>query len=94
MTSNEVFLEILADTLGRPVEVSPVLEATTLGAGYLAGLSTGLWSDEADVAASWSPRSVVTPSVDDTQRAQSRERFLEARRRAERTIPDLSGVEF
>ena len=94
MTSNDVFLEILADTLGRPVEVSPVLEATTLGAGYLAGLSTGLWSDEADVAASWSPRSIVVPTSDDGARAQSRDRFLEARRRAERTIPDLSGVEF
>lgn len=94
MTSNDVFLEILADTLGRPIEVSPVLEATTLGAGYLAGLSTGLWSDEDDVAASWSPRRTIAPQRDDASRAAARERFLEARRRAERTIPDLSGVEF
>ena len=94
MTSNEVFLGILADTLGRPVEVSPILEATTLGAGYLAGLATGLWGSEDDVAASWSPRSVVEPPADDATRSKRRERFLEARRRAERTIPDLSGVEF
>lgn len=94
MTENDVFLEILANTMGRPIEVSPVREATTLGAGYLAGLSTGLWTDEADVAASWAPRRVVEPTTDEITRAQARERFLDARSRSERTIPDLSGVEF
>ena len=94
MTSNDVFLEILADTLNRPIEVSPVLEATTLGAGYLAGLATGLWGDESQVAASWSPRRVIEPTSNDARRSLTRERFLEARQRSERTIPDLSGVEF
>ena len=31
--ANEVFVQALADAIGRPVEISPVLEATTLGAG-------------------------------------------------------------
>ena len=94
MTANDTFLEILAETLGRPVEVSPVLEATTLGAGYLAGLSTGIWGDEDDVASSWAPRRTLVPTSSDVDRSMARERFLEARRRSERTIPDLSGVEF
>ena len=94
MTANQSFLTILADTLGRTVEVSPVTEATTLGAGYLAGLATGLWSDEAHVASSWSPRTVIEPSLDDASRTSARDRFLEARSRAEKTIPELSGVEF
>src|SRR6185437_2708811 len=38
MTDNGVFVRALADAIGRPVEISPVLEATTLGAGLLAGL--------------------------------------------------------
>ena len=40
---------------GRPVEISPVVEATTLGAAYLAGMAVGTWDDEDDVAAAWSP---------------------------------------
>ena len=59
MTANAVFVQALADAVGRPVEISPVLEATTLGAAYLAGMAVGMWSDEADVAAAWGPSRVV-----------------------------------
>jgi glycerol kinase len=44
MSANPVFVQHLADATGRPVEVSPVREATTLGAGFLAGLAVGTWS--------------------------------------------------
>ncbi len=57
MSANPVFTQALADACGRPVELSPVLEATTLGAAYLAGMAVGTWSDEDDVAAAW-----ATPS--------------------------------
>src|SRR5579875_562252 len=41
MSANPVFVQALADACRRPVELSPQLEATTLGAGYLAGLAVG-----------------------------------------------------
>ena len=44
MSANEVFVTALAEAIGRPVEVSPVLEATTLGAGLLAGLAVGTYA--------------------------------------------------
>ena len=44
MTDNDVFVQALADAIGRPVEISPVLEATTLGAGLLAGLAVGTYA--------------------------------------------------
>jgi len=94
MTSNDVFLAALADACGRPIEVSPVLEATTLGAAFLAGMAVGTWDDEDDVAAAWAPRTVVEPTVDDGQRALVRGRWLAARARAEGAIPDLSGIDF
>jgi len=94
MSANSVFVSALADALGCPVEISPVLEATTLGAGYLAGMAVGMWSGEDDVAAAWTPRAIVEPSSDDTRRSADRQRFLEARSRSEKTIPELSGVEF
>ena len=45
MSANPTFLQALADASQRPVEVSPVADATTLGAGFLAGLAVGVWSE-------------------------------------------------
>jgi glycerol kinase len=94
MSANPVFIRALADACGRPIEVAPVLEATTLGAAYLAGMAVGTWADEDDVAAAWVPREVVEPSGDDDQRAGRRARWLDARGRSEATIPELSALDF
>lgn len=94
MSANPVFTRALAEACGCPVEISPVLEATTLGAAFLAGMSVGTWSDESDVAAAWSPREVVVPTHSDSERSAARERWLDARSRAEGTIPELSGIDF
>ncbi len=94
MSANPVFTQALADACGRPVELSPVLEATTLGAAYLAGMAVGTWSDEDDVAAAWAPRLVVDPAVGDEDRDRARRRWLEARKRSEATIPELSALDF
>jgi glycerol kinase len=90
MTANAVFLQALADACDRPVEVSPQLEATTLGAGFLAGLATGVWTDLADVAATWSPRVTVEPSG----RPAERDRWRQATARAAGWYPELSALQF
>lgn len=94
MTANPVFVAALAEAAGRPVELSPVLEATTLGAGFLAGMAAGTWRDEDEVMAAWSPRATVEPSGGDGDRRRRRQRWLDARQRSERTIPELSGIDF
>ena len=94
MSENAVFVGALADAIGRPVEVSPVLEATTLGAGLLAGLATGTYSSTDELVDTFSPRRTVEPRVGDAERAASRERWLVARSKAEATIPELSGISF
>ena len=94
MTSNDVFTQALADACGRPIEISPVLEATTLGAAFLAGMAVGTWADEADVADAWTPRAVVEPRRTTTERDAARERWLAARSRSEGTVPELSGIDF
>ena len=91
MTANRTFVHALADAVNRPVEVSPVLEATTLGAAFMAGLATGAWRDEEELAATWSPRDVVEPGP---RAGTMRERWLEARHRAEKVVPELSSIEF
>ena len=94
MSDNEVFVEALADAIGRPVEISPVVEATTLGAGLLAGLAVGTYASTDELAGTFSPRRTVEPRGDDASRAAARERWLAARAKAEATIPELSGISF
>jgi len=94
MSGNDVFVSALADAIGRPVEISPVLEATTLGAGLLAGLAIGDYSSEDELAATFTPRRTVEPAIDDVTRSHARERWLAARSKAEGTIPELSGISF
>ncbi len=89
MSANGLFLQALADACQRPVEVSPVLEATTLGAAFLAGMAVGIWAGEDEVAASWSPRVKVEPAS-----ATDRDRWREACVRARGWIPELSALDF
>jgi glycerol kinase len=89
MSANSVFVQSLANACGRPVEVSPVLEATTLGAGYLAGMAVGVWTDEEEVADAWKPRAVIEPTT-----ALDRDRWREAVNRARAWIPELSMLAF
>jgi glycerol kinase len=88
MSANPTFVQALADASGKPVEVSPVLEATTLGAAFLAGLAVGTWT-LADLPSLWRPRVRVDPAGD-----LGRERWAEAVRRASQWIPDLSALDF
>ena len=94
MSANPVFVQALADACGCPVEIAPVLEATTLGAAYLAGMAVGTWSDEDQVADAWAPRQTVEPAIDHARRQEDRTRWLRARSRSEATIPELSAIDF
>jgi len=49
-SSNDLLMQMQADTLGLPVERPAVLESTSLGAALLAGLATGFFPDQAAVA--------------------------------------------
>lgn len=88
MSRNDVFVQALASASQRTVEVSAEREATALGAGLLAGVAVGMWSDLADAAASRPAPTTVEPGA-----PLDRERFVEARRRAGGWIPELSGLD-
>ncbi|MDZ7677078.1 MAG: FGGY-family carbohydrate kinase [Acidimicrobiales bacterium] len=62
MSANPTFVQALADATGKVVEISPVLEATTLGAAYLAALGADLIEDERAIAQRWEPRERVEPT--------------------------------
>jgi glycerol kinase len=89
MSANATFVQALADATRRPVEVSPEREATTLGAGYLAGLAVGTWSGWDDIAAAWAPDTVVEPAGE-----LDRDQWRRAVERAAGWIPELSAITF
>lgn len=93
MSRNRTFVQALADATGRPVAVSPLSEATTLGAGYLAGLATGTWATFDEIADLWRPLSIVEPRPD-PDRARQREKWADAVTRASGWIPELSSLDF
>ena len=90
MTANAVFVQALADAVGRPVEVSPQREATTVGAAYLAGLATGVWSSADELAELWKPVQVVEPRGS----YADRDRWKEAVERSTAWVPALSSLQF
>ena len=94
MSDNDVFVQALADAIGRPVEISPVQEATTLGAGLLAGLAVGTYATTSELAETFSPRRTVEPQCSEADRGAARDRWLAARHKAEGTIAELSGISF
>jgi glycerol kinase len=60
----DILCQLQADQLGIEVARASVGETTALGAAYLAGLGVGLWSDAAEVSATWSADRRFTPSGD------------------------------
>ena len=90
MAANQTFVQALADASQRPIEVSPELEATTLGAGFLAGLAIGTWSSDDEVMSELGSRArIVQPAG-----TVDRDRWQEACRRAAGWIPELSSLDF
>ncbi|MCG0995794.1 glycerol kinase GlpK [Acetobacter indonesiensis] len=68
MAANDWFCQFLADMLQAKVERPKNVETTALGAGFLAGLATGVWDSQATVAAEWERGSLFEPSMENEQR--------------------------
>jgi glycerol kinase len=52
-SANDLLCQLQADQLGVPVHRPQVLETTALGAAFLAGLGTGVWSSPQELADTW-----------------------------------------
>ncbi len=50
---NNTLMQFQADILGVPVVRPKVFESTALGAGYLAGLATGVWENPRQLEELW-----------------------------------------
>jgi len=81
-TASNLLMQMQADLLGVPVVRPRVTETTALGAAYLAGLATGFWRDEEEIASLWSRDRVFEPTL---SRGESAARLEEWKRAVERS---------
>jgi len=68
--ANDFLLQFQADITGVAVRRAAVLEATALGAAYLAGLGVGLWRTLEEVGALSRPPRTFEPTMEATQREE------------------------
>ena len=71
MASNDWFCQFLADVLDARVERPIQLESTALGAAFLAGLATGVWTDLKAVAATWAKGAAFAPTMAASRRTEA-----------------------
>jgi glycerol kinase len=92
MSTNPTFVQAVADAAGRPIEVAPFADSTTIGAAFVAGLGVGVFGEMGDLDELWRPDRVVEPSAND--RDAQRDRWHTAVERTLGWIPDLSAIDF
>ena len=82
MAANNWFCQFLADILEASVERPRYLESTCLGAAFLAGLATGVWSDLAAISATWASGAGFAPRMLECERTPLIDGWRMAVRRA------------
>jgi glycerol kinase len=60
---NDFLMQFQADILGVPVQRPAVTETTALGAAYLAGLATGFWNSQEEIAEQWQLERSFEPAM-------------------------------
>ena len=70
MIANNWLLQCLADIADIPTERPKVIETTALGAAYLAGLQTGLFSSLDEIAKGWQLDRRCDPALPPETRSQ------------------------
>ncbi len=76
--ANDFLLQHLADVLGVPVERPQAIQASALGAAYLAGLATGVWRSLDEVRDAWRSGRIFEPRWSQDQRDTSFRKWQKA----------------
>lgn len=78
VAKSDVVLQLFADIIGCRIERPENTDRTPMGAVYLAGLASGLWSSMDEVADLWTLDKAFEPRVDSHERARLLEGWTEA----------------
>jgi len=80
---NDLLMQFQANLLGIPVVRPAVIETTALGAAYLAGLHTGLYTGLGELSLQWKAERTFEPRM---AREQARERMAAWERAVRQTV--------
>lgn len=78
MVVNDLLMQFQADILGIPVVCPQVIETTSLGAAYAAGMAVGYWKNLDDLRENWAVSKEWTPQMDENTRANQYKNWLKA----------------
>jgi glycerol kinase len=67
-SANDFLMQFQADILGRPIVRPADVETTALGAAYLAGMATGIWTSAEELEKFWIRERVFEPEMLPAQR--------------------------
>jgi glycerol kinase len=83
-SQNDLLLQFQADLLGVPVIRPEIVETTSLGAAYLAGLAVGFWGGKEEIARQWREGARFEPKLAPEHRDALREDWNRALERSRR----------
>ena len=81
-STNDLLMQMQADILGIPIVRSQTSEATVLGASYLAGLGSGVWSNVDELEQQWCESRRFDPQSDPEKRSRKLAEWHHAIQRA------------
>lgn len=67
-SNNQFLMQFQSDILNCIVEQPKIMESTSLGVAYLAGLSVGIWKSLEEIKSVWELKTSFVPNMDSTQR--------------------------
>lgn len=76
-SANNVLMQFQADILGANVERPAVIESTAMGAAFLAGIGSGMWTKD-DIVSARSIERTFKPAMDDAMRERLYKGWLRA----------------
>lgn len=87
--ANNFLMQFQADILNQKIIRPKVIETTSLGAAYLAGLAVGYWKDKEDIKKNWQVDKIFEPSM----AVDNRDMLLKGWTRAVKTVQFWSSLE-
>jgi glycerol kinase len=78
VSQSDILLQLISDLSGYEVERAPEVDMTAVGAGYLAGLSAGVWASLDELRELGEAYRVFTPSIGPEERAERSRRWHKA----------------
>jgi len=92
-SANDFLMQFQADILNTEIVRPSLLETTSLGAGFLAGLATGYWKNTTEIAGLLKIERIFKPRLGSELRQKLYENWTEAVKRASKWALTLNKTE-